>query len=369
MRTVDAAGLAIGDEAPPRVMGVVNVSPSSPYTPSVHESPNDAAAYADSLIAEGADIIDIGLESANKRFPVRSAEWELDRLQLALETLDRIEGDAVFSIETRYAAVAEAGLDGGFDMVNDICGFADPRMPEVCAARDVAVVKMAGPGDLERPGALETVDEIYDALADEVTAKTIIDPAFGQWSGGKTLAADHETFRRLREFRAIGQPVLVSINRKNFIRKPLGRSTEDALPGSLAATSMAVERGAHVIRTHDVRATVDAASVGDRLARPLVRSGRIEELGVTTVREAERYLDALGLDPGRAPASVATAFHLSELQAEEQDALTTAAAGVDVVVEVADGRAFLAGTAAGLDEFARQLGGLEDVAAGIREAV
>src|SRR5699024_9066680 len=134
--------------------------------------------------------------------------------------------------------------------------FADPEMPRVCGERRAPVVKMASPPDIERPGAIENVDEIYEALkTNGFTEKTIIDPACGGWSEEKTLCDDRETFRRLREFRDLGRPILVSINRKNFLRKLAGRSTEDALPVSLAATAMAVERGAHVIRTHDVSET------------------------------------------------------------------------------------------------------------------
>nr|WP_256531585.1 dihydropteroate synthase [Halovivax cerinus] len=283
MNTVDAAGLGIGDGHPPRIMGVLNVSEESPYDPSVFDDPDEAARYVDdALIGEGADIVDVGLESANKRFEVLSAEEELDRLDVAVETIDRVAGDAVFSIETRYAAVAEEALTRGFDMVNDICGFADPVMPEVCAAYDAAVVKMASPPDLDRPGAVsdvdwaarrspewaaeaEYVDRLLAALEETpLTEKTIVDPAFGGWSEAKTLADDRATFERLDEFRALGGPVLVSINRKNFLGDLVDRETADRLPVSLGATALAVERGADVLRTHDVAATRDAALVGDR---------------------------------------------------------------------------------------------------------
>ncbi|WP_172863914.1 dihydropteroate synthase [Halorubrum trapanicum] len=302
MRNVDAAGLGIGDDHPPRIMGVLNVSEESPYDPSVYDDPGEAAAYVDEeLIGEGADIVDVGLESANKDLDVLSAEQELDRLDTAIETLESTSGDAVWSIETRYHEVADEALSRGFDMVNDICGFADPEMPRVCREHDAAVSKMASPPDLERPGAIEDVDEIYEALSmNGFTDKTILDPAFGGWSAAKTHADDRETFRRLREFRGYGRPLLVSINRKSFLKTVAGRSTEEALPVSLAATSMAVERGAHVVRTHDVGETRDAALVGAEFARDRHRSGgdsdavAVEELNVTTVREAERHLDRIG---------------------------------------------------------------------------
>jgi dihydropteroate synthase len=354
MRTVDAAGLPIGDEHPPRIMGVLNVSKESPYDPSVFDDPGEAAAYVDEeLIEQGADIVDVGLESANKRFEVLSAEGELERLDTAVETLESVSGDAVFSIETRYHEVAEAALDRGFDMVNDICGFADPEMPRVCAERDVAVAKMASPPDLTRPGAIEDVDDIYDALSlNGFTDKTLVDPAFGGWSEEKTLADDRETFRRLREFRGLGYPILVSINRKNFLRAVAGRDTEEALPVSLAATSMAVERGAHVIRTHDVAETRDAALIGHEFARSRIRergSGdvAVEELDVTTPREAERHLARIGAtdDERLGTEAVVRVFELGGLSDGDVGALSTAAAaaGATVVtgeaVEPTDGAA------------------------------
>ena len=352
-------------------MGVLNLSPDSPYEPSVFDDPAEAAAYADGMIEEGADVVDVGLESANKRFTVRDADWELDRLELAFETVDRVDGEAVFSLETRYAEVAEAALDGPFDVINDIAGFADSRMPEVCAARDAPVVKMAGPGDLERPGAIESVDDIYDALAEELTEKTIVDPAFGGWSEAKTLADDRETFRRLREFRGLDRPILVSINRKNFLREVAGRSTEDALPVSLAATSMAVERGAHVVRTHDVAATRDAALIGHALGdhRDRPRRDRIEELPVASAREAERHLDRLGLEADPR-AGVARAFELSGLDGGAET-VEDAASDAGVCIALENGRGFLAGSAVALSAVADRLTDtdLADVAEGIESAL
>lgn len=334
-------------------MGVLNVSKESPYKPSVFNDPSEAAEYVDrKLIDEGADIVDIGLESANKRLDVLSAEDELDRLDTALSVLDSVSGDAVFSIETRYHEVAEAALDGGFDMVNDICGFADPEMPRVCEEFDAAVAKMASPPDLTRPGAIEEVDDIYDALElNGFTDKTILDPAFGGWSEAKTLEHDRETFDRLREFRGYGYPILVSINRKNFLRDVAGRSTEEALPVSLAATSMAVERGAHVVRTHDVKETRDAALIGHEFARRRVRDPgdvSVEELDVTTTGEAARHLDRVGANRDLAAESVTRVFELEGLGVDDREALEAAAGDAGAVLAAGDTGALLVGTPAAL---------------------
>ena len=346
MRNVDAAGLGIGDDHPPRIMGVLNVSEESPYDPSVYDDPGEAAEYVDEeLIGEGADIVDVGLESANKDLDVLSADQELERLDTAVETLESTSGDAVWSIETRYHEVADEALSRGFDMVNDICGFADPEMPRVCREHDVAVSKMASPPNLERPGAIEDVDDIYDALSQNgFTDKTILDPAFGGWSEAKTHEDDRETFHRLRECRGYGRPLLVSINRKSFLRTVAGRSTEEALPVSLAATSMAVERGAHVIRTHDVAETRDAALIGAEFARDRTSGSAavteeavtVEELDVTTVREAKRHLARLGADQAVAEGAVVRTYEIAGLTAEAVGALRAATVDGGAVFALAD---------------------------------
>ncbi len=372
MRNVDAAGLGIGDDHPPRIMGVLNVSAESPYKPSVFDDPGEAAQFVDeSLVGEGADIVDVGLESANKRFEVLSAEGELERLDTAVETIESVSGDPVFSIETRYHEVAEAALDRGFDMVNDICGFADPEMPRVCEEYDAAVAKMASPPDLERPGAVEEVDDIYDALSlNGFTDKTIVDPAFGGWSEDKTLAHDRETFERLREFRGLGRPILVSINRKNFLRDIAGRDTEGALPVSLAATAMAVERGAHVVRTHDVAETRDAALVGEAFSRHRVRDPTVEELDVTTEREAERHLDRVGGDSDAAAHAVTRVFEVTGLTADERETLSALAVEHGARYVPGERGGLLVGTPGALRGLSRDLPDALDALSGVlRESV
>jgi dihydropteroate synthase len=379
-------------------MGVLNVSKDSPYDPSVFHEPDEAAAYVDEeLIGEGADVVDVGLESANKRFDVLSAEQELDRLDTALETIESVSGDAVFSIETRYAEVAEAALDGGFDMVNDICGFADPAMPEICTEYDVAVVKMASPPDLERPGAVDDVDwserrspewaegstyvdRIYEALTrNGFTEKTIVDPAFGGWSERKTVAHDRETFRRLREFRSLGHPILVSINRKNFLRTVADRSTEAALPVSLAATSLAVERGADLVRTHDVAETLDAALIGHEFGsgrrdepQGAARRGEptVERLDVWTSREARRHLEAAGGDPEQDRACVSRCLAVDAIDADQRECLTTAATKAGVVC-TGSSRLVLGGTLQSLHRLVETLSesGSELLAGSLREII
>ncbi|MGM0398755.1 MAG: dihydropteroate synthase [Halobacteriota archaeon] len=349
MDTVAVGDLLIGDDHPPRIMGVLNVSAESPYDPSVYDDPEAAAEYVEeSLVDEGADIVDIGLESANKRFETLSAQAELERLDVAVETIDHVDADVVFSIETRYASVADEALSRGFDMVNDICGFADPAMTTVAQDHDAAVVKMASPPDLDRPGAVDDVDWSVErspewaAVASYVdkivaslergglTEKTLVDPAFGGWSESKTLEDDRETFRRLREFRALDRPILVSINRKNFLKTIVDRDTDEALPASLGATAMAVERGAHVIRTHDVAETRDAALVGHEFARDRVRTPHVEERDVTNAAELTRHIRRHGDSPTEVAEQAVRVVTVRGLSTAERRRVHDAAAETDL---------------------------------------
>lgn len=325
MQSVEAGGLEIGDGQPPRIMAVVNVSEESPVEGSVFTDPDAAATHIDEeLIAAGADIIDIGLQSAEPQFDVLGAETEHDRLSLALETLEAVNGEAVFSIETRYADVAEAALEGGFAMINDVCGFADPRMPMVAADFDVPVVKMAGPGDLERPGALSSVEDIYDALArDPLPENAIIDPAFGNWCEAKTPDVDRELFERLGEFHGLGRPLLVSLDRKPFLQAFVRDQATDPWPASLAATAMAVERGVDVLRTHEVAATQEAAIVGKTLGRETYRDPElgIRELDIRGPGDLRRHADRLEASRAIAADGYTWAFQLEALAPVEVSVL------------------------------------------------
>ncbi|WP_053947236.1 dihydropteroate synthase [Halolamina sediminis] len=267
MNPVDVAGLPVGDGHPPRIMGVLNMSVESNYDPSTWGDVDGAVDHAEQMAAEGADIIDVGLQSSNPKNPWQAVDTELERLERALEVLDRADCDAVWSIETRYAEVADEALARGFDMVNDVCGFADPDMPDVCAKHDAAVVKMASPPDIQSPGHLRSIDDCFAALArGGFTEKTIIDPAFGGWYDEKTYEDNWEMFRRLREFRAFNRPILTATNREDFLGDIADRpETEDQLAVSLAAATMEVERGADIVRTHDVPETADVAAVADFL--------------------------------------------------------------------------------------------------------
>ncbi|NHX35338.1 MULTISPECIES: dihydropteroate synthase [Halolamina] len=342
MNHVDIAGLPVGDGHPPRIMGVLNMSVESNYDPSTWGDVDGAVEHAEQMATEGADIIDVGLQSSNPKNPWQAVDTELDRLDRALEVVDRADCDAVWSIETRYAEVADAALDGGFDMVNDVCGFADPDMPDVCEKHDAAVVKMASPPDIQSPGHLKSIDDCFAALErGGFTEKTIIDPAFGGWYDEKTHEDNWEMFRRLREFRAFGRPMLTATNREDFLGVVADRpETEDQLAVSLAAATMEVERGADIVRTHDVPETADVVAVaaflgdGDR-ANAGDADGDAASLPNVAAREVERNVGLRGHN-GVEPGEAATlSFRTTGLNEPIRERL--AAIGADYGVLVAAG--------------------------------
>ncbi|MEF8800415.1 MAG: dihydropteroate synthase [Halolamina sp.] len=317
MNPIDVAGLPVGDGHPPRIMGVLNMSVESNYTPSTWGDVEQAVAHAEEMVAEGADIIDVGLQSSNPKNPWKAMETEKERLQRALEVVEEAECGAVWSIETRYAEVADEALGNGFDMVNDVCGFADPEMPEVCEAHDAAVVKMASPPDIKSPGHLRSIDDCFAALErGGFTEKTIIDPAFGGWYDEKTYGDNWEMFRRLREFRAFGRPILTATNREDFLGDIADRpETEDQLAVSLAAATMEVERGADIVRTHDVPETKDVAAVADFLGdeRTGADSGEAAELTGVAPREVARNVHLRGQNDGDPAAAMTLSFRAGKL--------------------------------------------------------
>lgn len=367
METVSISGVPVGDGHPPRVMSVLNMSPRSGYKPSVYTDPEDAATLIDTeLVPAGADIIDIGLQSANPKYEAEPVEYELERLEAAAPVLEYIESDVPVSLETRYAEVAEAAIGYGFDVINDVCGFADPDMKPTVRDHDMPVIKMASPPDLTSPGAVKTIDDIFEALLrDGFTDKTIIDPAFGGWYDERTFEDNWELFRRLREFRAFGRPILTATNREDFLGALAGKLDTDAqLAVSLAAATLEVDRGAHIIRTHDTEATADVVRVAEALREPRVTTPAaptVVELPGVSRREAARHA-RLGAERTQPPTDAVT---LSFLVGDVPDETAERIAGVDTdaaIVDRDDGGLYIAGTPPQLDALTSVLSGGDEPA-------
>jgi dihydropteroate synthase len=256
------------------VMGIVNITPDSFSDGGRFYAPEAAVANARRLLAEGADLLDLGAESTRPGAPPVPADEQWLRLSPVLETLAR-ETEACLSVDTASASVAERALAAGAHAVNDVTALRDPAMAEVVAGTGAGLVLMhmrGTPADMQR-------DPSYQDVASEVAAHLVsrldharaagidrdcvaLDPGIGF---GKTARHSMELLARLESLTVLGRPVLVGVSRKSFIGHLLDRPVDQRLEGSLAATAVAVFLGARIVRTHDVAATARAVRVADAL--------------------------------------------------------------------------------------------------------
>jgi dihydropteroate synthase len=257
------------------VMGILNVTPDSFSDGGAYLGPEAAAARGIEMIADGADIIDIGGESTRPGSRPVPEDEELGRVVPAVRSL-RERTDTLISVDTTKAAVAGAALDAGADIVNDISALRfDRRMAGVVAASGSPVVLMHMRGTPETmqtfPAYRDLFGEIAAFLAERIEAareagiaaeQIIVDPGIGF---GKTVEDNLAIVDGLGFLEALDRPVLAGASRKGFIGRTLGLEPGDRLEGSLAAGVLCIARGAHILRVHDVRAARRAADMADAI--------------------------------------------------------------------------------------------------------
>lgn len=268
--------LANGRELPlsrPLVMGILNVTSDSFSDGGQFVDAGEAVAHAEKMITEGVDIIDIGGESTRPGAePVRSEE-ERERVIPVIRGL-RAMSDIPISIDTYRAETAEAALDVGADIINDISALRfDDRLPEIVATANCPVVLMhmlGTPRDMQQnPTYADCVSEIADFFDERIEfcrlrgidkSRIILDPGIGF---GKRLNDNLDILSRLSEFDHFGLPVLIGVSRKSFIEMlhSTGGRPDERIGGSIAAAVVALANGAAIFRVHDVGATVQALKV------------------------------------------------------------------------------------------------------------
>ena len=269
------AGLAVGDGHPVRIVGAINVSPESFYKGSVAADEDTLRQRAQTMVAEGADMLDVGAMSTAPYLETAIGEAEeIRRLTWAIGVL-RSAVALPISVDTKRYRVASAALDAGAAVINDVGGFrTDPAMAQGVARQAQGAILMASETS---PGASGPITTVRDLLQQSLTLsdaagfprdRIVLDPGIGFFRKAAVSweVWDCEVVRRLGELRPLGRPILVGLSRKSFIGKLLGRQDPaERLPGSLAATTVAVLNGAHVVRTHDVGPTRDAIRMADAL--------------------------------------------------------------------------------------------------------
>jgi dihydropteroate synthase len=253
----------------PLVMGIVNVTPDSFSDGGRHLHSEAALAHARQLIEEGADMLDIGGESTRPGAEPVDVQQELDRVLPVLEGLRDVR--VPLSVDTRKPEVMRAVLAAGADMINDVNALREPEAMAAVAASDAAVCLMHMQGDPENmqfePHYRDVMSEVMTFLRMRIAIvqaagiareRIVIDPGFGF---GKTLAHNLALLQRLNELAELGVPVLAGLSRKSMLGALTGQDVAQRLPASVAAALIAVQRGANIVRVHDVRATVDALKI------------------------------------------------------------------------------------------------------------
>lgn len=279
------------------IMGIVNVTPDSFSDGGQFLDRDKAVAHAERLLSDGADIVDIGGEStrpgarvdagagsglkANPHAPAVSAEEELKRILPVIGEFKNRSPQAVVSVDTYKAAVARAAVEAGAEIVNDVSGFRwDPQMARTVADLSCGAVLMHMRGRPEEWRLLPRADDIVGLVKRELQelseaamltgvrrGRIVLDPGFGF---GKNFEENYPLIAQFHDLHALKFPLLVGASRKSFIGRTVAGgegkvAPEGRLSGTLAAETALILKGAHILRTHDVKASVEAARVADAI--------------------------------------------------------------------------------------------------------
>ena len=255
----------------PWVMGIVNVTPDSFYSGSRATDELTLVDRVLQLMAEGADVLDIGACSTRPGSQSVDAQGEMERLQWALSIIRREAPEVILSVDTYRADVARRCVeDWGVDIINDISGGTlDAEMFKTVAQLHVPYVLMHMRGTPDTMSSLTDYDNVtadvlewmarrIDDMRQMGVADIIADPGFGF---AKTVEQNYEMLARLEAFHALNAPLLVGVSRKRMIYTPLECNADEALNGTTIINTMALERGTHILRVHDVRAAVEAVKL------------------------------------------------------------------------------------------------------------
>lgn len=254
----------------PAIMGIINITPDSFYEGSRKQSVDDILSSVEQQVNEGADMIDLGAYSSRPNAEDISIDEEWARLSLALSTIRRNFKELIISVDTFRASIAERAMQEGADLINDISGGnLDAEMFEYVAKNNVPYVLMHMRGT---PQTMQTLNQYKDVTAEVIAEieerlkklqsmgadKIMIDPGFGF---AKNTEQNFELFSQLEKFSNLGAPVLVGISRKSMIYKTLNTDVSDALNGTTVLNSIALMKGAAILRVHDVHEAVECRTL------------------------------------------------------------------------------------------------------------
>lgn len=258
------------DLSSPQIMGILNITPDSFSDGGHFEQLDSALTQANAMLDEGADMIDIGGESTRPGAEQVSVQQELDRVIPVIEALDK-RFDTIISIDTSKSQVMQEAVAAGANLINDVCALQAPGALDVAAQANVPVCLMHMQGQprvmQHNPQYEDVVQEVLAFLQQRLEVcqqagipadQLIIDPGFGF---GKSLEHNYQMLANLEVFHQLGMPVLAGMSRKSMLGTLLERDFGQRLAGNIAVATIAAQKGAQIIRVHDVKETVDAVKV------------------------------------------------------------------------------------------------------------
>ena len=267
--TINVGGRLVSLDAP-QVMGILNVTPDSFFATSRCRSEEEIRQRVCQIRQEGATMVDIGAYSSRPGAEDVVTAEELRRLLPAIDIVREEWPEAIISVDTFRAEVARRAVEAGADIINDISGGEmDPDMFSAVADMHVPYILMhmqGTPQDMQKaPHYDNLMCEVFRSLGERVellhemgVADVIVDPGFGF---GKSMMQNYEMMSRLGEFRLLGCPVLVGVSRKSMIYRLLDSTPEESLNGTTALNTIALMKGASILRVHDVREAVEAVKI------------------------------------------------------------------------------------------------------------
>lgn len=270
--TINCKGQLI-DLSTPKIMGILNVTPNSFYDGGKYSLEADVLSQVEKMLDEGATFIDIGAYSSKPNAEFVSEEEEANRLVPIIQLIMSHFPEALLSIDTFRSKIASIGIENGAALINDIsAGSLDEKMMEVIAKYNVPYIMMHMRGTPQTMQSLTNYENIVKEMllyfSEKVTKARslgindlIIDPGFGF---AKTLDQNYEVLQNLELFQMLDLPILAGISRKSMVYKPLGLTADDALNGTTVLNTIALSKGANILRVHDVKEAVECVKLFER---------------------------------------------------------------------------------------------------------
>jgi dihydropteroate synthase len=263
------------DLSVPKVMGILNVTPNSFFDGGKYKNENEIVSQVDKMLSEGATFIDIGAYSSKPSAEFVSEQEEIERIVPAIELILKHFPEALLSIDTFRAQVAKASIESGAAIINDIAaGELDDKMFDVIADYNVPYIMMHMRGNPQTMQSLTQYEDIVKEMLFYFSEKVkkarslgindlILDPGFGF---AKTTDQNYEVLQKMELFNLLELPVLAGVSRKSMIYKTLNNTAQEALNGTTVLNTIALTKGAKILRVHDVKEAVECVTLFDKMS-------------------------------------------------------------------------------------------------------